>query len=132
MDFKAATDVLLGTNAVTAAEIAERLGKDPHTIRRARMSGPNSRSAPEGWQVIVAELAERHADALEQQVKSLRSLVQDLRKYIALPFTDSGVEECFVMLEGRPWYPRHPFRGCTGWRSQVVKLVDLIEEIVLP
>ncbi|HEX8394150.1 MAG TPA: hypothetical protein VF665_17535 [Longimicrobium sp.] len=79
MDFKAAAEVLLGTEPVTAIEIAERLGKDPHTIRRARMSGPNARSAPKGWEAVVADLAEKHADELERRVASLRRLTAELR-----------------------------------------------------
>lgn len=80
MDFKAAAEVLLGTQPVTAIEIAERLGKDPHTIRRARMSGPNARSAPKGWEAVVADLAEKHADELEQRVRDLRRLLKELRE----------------------------------------------------
>lgn len=80
MDFKEATDVLWGTQPVTAADMAERLGKDPHTIRRARMSGPNARSAPKGWEAVVADLAEKHADELEQRVRQLRRLCSDLRE----------------------------------------------------
>lgn len=80
MDFKAAAEVLLGTQPVTAIDIAERLGKDPHTIRRARMSGPNARTAPKGWEPVVADLAERHADELEARVRALRTLTAELRK----------------------------------------------------
>jgi predicted transcriptional regulator len=80
MHFKAAADILLSTEPVTAIEIAERLGKDPHTIRRARMSGPNARSAPKGWEAVVADLAEKHADELEQRVLELRKLADELRK----------------------------------------------------
>lgn len=79
MDFKAAADILLSTEPVTAIGIAERLGKDPHTIRRARMSGPNARSAPKGWEAVVADLAEKHADELERRVGELRQLAENLR-----------------------------------------------------
>lgn len=79
MDFKEATDILWGTQPVTAADMAERLGKDPHTIRRARMSGPNARSAPKGWEAVVADLAERHADELEARIVRLRALAAELR-----------------------------------------------------
>lgn len=80
MNFKEATDILWGTQPITAAHMAERLGKDPHTIRRARMSGPNARSAPKGWEVVVADLAEKHADELEMRVEALRALVRILRE----------------------------------------------------
>lgn len=79
MDFKEATDILWGTQPVTAADMAERLGKDPHTIRRARMSGPNARSAPKGWEAVVADLAEKHADELEARIVRLRALATELR-----------------------------------------------------
>ena len=59
--------------------MAERLGKDPHKIRRARMSGPNARSAPRGWEAVVADFAERHADELERRVGELRRLSAELR-----------------------------------------------------
>jgi hypothetical protein len=55
------------------------LQKVPHTIRRARMSGPNARSAPRGWEAVVADLAERHADELERRVEELRQLTRQLR-----------------------------------------------------
>lgn len=80
MDFKEATDILWGTQPVTAADMAERLGKDPHTIRRARMSGPNARSAPKGWETVVADLAEKHRDELKRRVEELDRLVADLRR----------------------------------------------------
>jgi predicted transcriptional regulator len=80
MDFKAAAEILLSTEPVTAIEIAERLGKDPHTIRRARMSGPNARSAPKGWEAVVADLAEKHADELERRIAQLRQLSTELRR----------------------------------------------------
>jgi hypothetical protein len=44
------------------------------------MSGPNARSAPKGWEAVVADLAEKHADALEVRVKHLRQLADDLRR----------------------------------------------------
>lgn len=80
MNFKAATDVLIKTEPVTAADIAARLGKDPHTIRRARMSGPNSRSAPQGWEEVVAGLADEHAGKLEVRVSELKELAKKLRE----------------------------------------------------
>ncbi|HEY7766572.1 hypothetical protein [Longimicrobium sp.] len=65
---------------MTAIDIAERLGKDPHTIRRARMSGPNARSAPKGWEAVVADLAEKHAGDLERRVQELHALARQLRE----------------------------------------------------
>lgn len=46
-----------------------------HTIRRARMSGPNARSAPEGEAVV----AEQHAGELERRVRELRQVAGELR-----------------------------------------------------
>jgi hypothetical protein len=43
------------------------------------MSGPNARSAPKGWEAVVADLAEKHADELEQRVAQLRRLSKQLR-----------------------------------------------------
>jgi uncharacterized small protein (DUF1192 family) len=43
------------------------------------MSGPNARSAPKGWEAVVADLAETHADELESRVAQLRELVTRLR-----------------------------------------------------
>jgi hypothetical protein len=43
------------------------------------MSGPNARSAPKGWEAVVADLAEKHADELERRVRDLRALSRQLR-----------------------------------------------------
>jgi hypothetical protein len=43
------------------------------------MSGPNARSAPKGWETVVADLAEKHADKLEARVEALRALAAELR-----------------------------------------------------
>jgi len=45
------------------------------------MSGPNARSAPKGWEAVVADLAERHADELERRVGELRRLASQLRAW---------------------------------------------------
>jgi hypothetical protein len=55
MDFNAAADVLLSTEPATVIELPS--GRDPYTIRRARMSGPKARSAARGWEAVVADLA---------------------------------------------------------------------------
>jgi hypothetical protein len=44
------------------------------------MSGPNARSAPKGWEAVVADLAEKHAHELEARVTHLRELVAVLRQ----------------------------------------------------
>jgi hypothetical protein len=43
------------------------------------MSGPSVRSAPKGWEAVVADLAEKHADELERRVAELRMLADQLR-----------------------------------------------------
>jgi hypothetical protein len=43
-------------------------------------SGPNARSAPKGWEVVVADLAEKHANELEARVTQLRTLAAKLHK----------------------------------------------------
>ena len=43
------------------------------------MSGLNARSAPKGWEAVVADLAEKHADELERRVEALRQLAHTLR-----------------------------------------------------
>jgi hypothetical protein len=42
------------------------------------MRGPNARSEPKGWEAVVADLAERHADELERRVQELRRLSREL------------------------------------------------------
>lgn len=79
MDFKTATDVLTQTSAVTLAKIAERFGVQLATIARARIETENRRSPPAGWEPVVAELAEIHADELETRAKELRVLAHTLR-----------------------------------------------------
>jgi hypothetical protein len=44
------------------------------------MSGSNARSAPKGWEAVVADLAEKHADELERRVERLRALAAGLRQ----------------------------------------------------
>jgi uncharacterized protein YbdZ (MbtH family) len=44
------------------------------------MNWPNARSAPKGWEAVVADLAEKHADDLERRVADLRRLSAELRR----------------------------------------------------
>lgn len=44
------------------------------------MSGPNARSAPKGWEAVVADLAEKHANELERRIAELRQLTRELRR----------------------------------------------------
>jgi hypothetical protein len=37
------------------------------------MSGPNARTVPKGWEAVVADLAEKHANELERRVGELRA-----------------------------------------------------------
>jgi hypothetical protein len=47
-------------------------GKAGICTRVVWMSGPNARSAPKDWAAVVADLAEKDADELEQRVAQLR------------------------------------------------------------
>ncbi|HEX2207188.1 MAG TPA: hypothetical protein VHG93_05860 [Longimicrobium sp.] len=42
------------------------------------MSGPNARPAPKGWEAVVADRAEKHADELERRLGELRGLARTL------------------------------------------------------
>jgi len=79
MDFKEATNILWGTEPVTAAEMAERLGKDPHTIRRARINGAERAFGAKGVEAVMADLADKHADEFERRVRELRARSTNLR-----------------------------------------------------
>jgi hypothetical protein len=78
MEFKEATDVLTSAPTMTLAKVAEALGKDTHTIMRARMTGPNARTPPRDWQPIVAQLAREQAAALERYTRILDTLATRL------------------------------------------------------
>ena len=43
------------------------------------MSGPNAARRPKGWEAVVADLAEKHADELERRVAELRRVSRELR-----------------------------------------------------
>ena len=78
MDFKEATDVLTSAPTMTLAKVAEALGKDTHTIMRARMTGPNARTPPRDWQPVVAQLAREQAAALVEYARELKSMADVL------------------------------------------------------
>lgn len=74
MNFKEATDILTSAPTMTLAKVAEALGKDTHTIMRARMEGPNARTPPRDWQPVVAQLAREQAAALVEYASELCEL----------------------------------------------------------
>lgn len=80
MDFKAATDVLTSTPAMTLGRIADAFGKETHTITRARMEGENSRRPPNGWEPVLARLAREYANALRSYAEELDRLAEFLEK----------------------------------------------------
>jgi hypothetical protein len=80
MDFKTATDILTQGPSVTLARIAERFGVQLATIARARIETENRRSPPVRWEPVLAEMAEDHANELEQRVVALRRLATELRQ----------------------------------------------------
>ncbi len=79
LDFKAATDILTQGPSVTLARIAERFGVQLATIARARIHTENRRPPPVGWEAVIAELAELHAEELEGHASRIRALADDLR-----------------------------------------------------
>ena len=79
LDFKTATDILTRSPSVTLARIAERFGVQLATIARARIETENRRPPPVGWETIIAELAESHANDLEDRARELRRLSAVLR-----------------------------------------------------
>lgn len=74
MNFKEATDILTSAPTMTLAKVAEALGKDTHTIMRARMTGPNARTPPRDWAPVVARLAREHSEQLVAYARELESL----------------------------------------------------------
>lgn len=72
MDFKAASDEL--TRCVTLADIAEGAGMAEVTIRQARLdpTSKSFRSPPSNWPAVVAELAEKRAQELQELAERLR------------------------------------------------------------
>lgn len=66
MDFKAATDALIGT--VSLLDLSRELKVSHGLLRQARLSPDSAsyRNPPEGWQAAVARLArERGGDLLK-------------------------------------------------------------------
>lgn len=79
LNFKSATDVLTQGPGVTLARIAERFGVQLATVARARIETDNRRPPPANWQAVIAEMAEAHANELEDRVRELRQLASKLR-----------------------------------------------------
>jgi len=65
---------------MTLARIAERFGVQLATIARARIDTENRRPPPNGWETVVAELAETHRDELKERLAELDRLAAELRK----------------------------------------------------
>jgi hypothetical protein len=72
MDFKDATGELM--KGLTRADLAKALGRSEASIRQARLPADNAavRTAPQGWQGPLADLAEREANRLLRLAKALR------------------------------------------------------------
>lgn len=73
MDFKKATDILCVP--VTHTEVADALDVSLPSVRQARLdpSATAHRTAPPGWQLVVADLAEKRARQLTRLAESLRA-----------------------------------------------------------
>ncbi len=72
MDFRKATDALF--SGVTHSDLAEAMGVSVPLIRQARLDGSAKahRTAPEGWETAVADLAERLAARYAKLAERLR------------------------------------------------------------
>jgi len=71
-DFRKATDELLA--GIDHARLAKILGCSVATVRQARLnpSAKAHRSAPEGWEIKVADLAKKEASRLIRLSKALQ------------------------------------------------------------
>ena len=71
MTFREATDILLGE--LSHERLAEKLGVSVPTVRQARLGDDAKahRSPPEGWEEVVAGIAEERGYALLKLAKSL-------------------------------------------------------------
>lgn len=54
-----------------AVDIAEALGVSANLVLRARMTGPQHRNPPKGWEAKLKELALARARELEEFAESL-------------------------------------------------------------
>ncbi|MEI9991336.1 MAG: hypothetical protein WDM86_14985 [Rhizomicrobium sp.] len=83
--FRAATDELLA--CITHDQLADALGVSVSTVRQARLDegAKARRKPPEGWQGVVADLAEMHADRLLRLSKALNKAAAKSLKESAFP-----------------------------------------------
>lgn len=72
-DFRKATDELFAV--ISHDELAKALGCSVATVRQARMdaSAKAHRKPPEGWEKVVAKLAEGRAGALGRLASKLKA-----------------------------------------------------------
>ena len=82
ISFKSATDILTQGVNLTLARIADRFGVQLATIARARIETDNRRPPPANWEVVIAELAELHAQELDERADALRLLARDLKRSV--------------------------------------------------
>jgi hypothetical protein len=73
MDFKKATDTLF--EPVTHAELAKALGVSVPLVRQARLrrAATAHRSAPEGWERVVSQMAEEKAKRYHRLAQALHA-----------------------------------------------------------
>jgi hypothetical protein len=71
--------MVMHTNSPAASTTSQNLPRRLIFVSRL-WSTPNARSAPMGWEAVVADLADKHADELERRVAQLRRLSSELRK----------------------------------------------------
>jgi hypothetical protein len=88
LGFKEATDVLLGT--LSHEELASGLGSSVASLRQARLE-PQARAfrkPPEGWELVVARLAELRAKRLQRLSKALQRAYKASRKRDSINVTN--------------------------------------------
>lgn len=74
MNFKMATDQLC--DGITHSDVARALGLSAPRVREARLyeSGEAHRALPEGWEQVVAGLAEKEAERLSRLATMLKAM----------------------------------------------------------
>jgi transcriptional regulator with XRE-family HTH domain len=99
MEFKEATDQLSG---ISLADLAGRMGVSLNSVLRARMTGPNSRKPPEGWEEAVAKLARERARQLLDLANELAVHLYHIERAEA----EEMLREIFVVMEDGEWHSR--------------------------
>ncbi len=100
MEFKEATDPL--TSGISLADLATEMGVSLNSVLRARMTGPNSRKPPEGWEKAVAKLAREHG----HQLLRLANRLDAGLSYYESHELDHMMREVSSVIRDREWHSR--------------------------